>query len=78
MVVRSHPASLPYAYAVLDTTPHYRAVAHETGVLQGLILVKRDSPYKTLRDLKGARVAFPSLYSYGATDPSFRLRTRRA
>lgn len=57
----------PYAYAVLDSSAQYRAFAHETGVLEGLILVLKDSRYKTLGELKGARVAFPSPFSYGSS-----------
>lgn len=57
----------PYAYAVLDSSAQYRAFAHETGVLEGLILVLKDSRYKSLAELKGARIAFPSPYSYGSS-----------
>lgn len=57
----------PYVYAVLDAPPRHRALAREAGLLRGVILVRRDSALRALRDLKGARVAFPGPYSYGST-----------
>lgn len=57
----------PYFYAVLDKKKHYRAHAREDGSLQGIFIVAKDSPLKTLADLRGKRVAFPSPNSFAAT-----------
>lgn len=35
--------------------------------LDGLVVVRADSPYKTIQDLRGARVAFPAPNAFAAT-----------
>ena len=59
----------PYIYTVAHrAAAGYEAFAKERDKkLKGIIVVRRDSPYKTLRDLNNATLAFPSSSSFAAT-----------
>lgn len=51
----------PYHYTVFHTTLGYQAmVAERNRRLQGIVVVRKDSPYQTLAELRGMRIAFPS------------------
>lgn len=59
----------PYIYTVIHrAAAGYEAFAKERDKkLKGIIVVRRDSPYKTLRDLNNATLAFPDAASFAAT-----------
>lgn len=59
----------PYTYTVLHRAAGgYEAFAKERDKkLKGIIVVRRDSPYKTLRDLNNATLAFPAETAIAAT-----------
>src|SRR5471032_3593666 len=58
----------PYHYTVFNAKPGYRALARAKGErLRGIVVVRKDSPYKDLKDLSGATLAFPSYASFAAT-----------
>src|SRR5471032_2342910 len=51
----------PYHFTVFNAKPGYRALARDKGErLRGIVVVRKDSPYKDLKDLSGATLAFPS------------------
>lgn len=59
----------PYTYTVLHRAgPRYEAFAKERDKkLKGIIVVRRDSPYKTLSDLNTSTLAFPAATAIAAT-----------
>lgn len=58
----------PYHYVVFRGAPGYQAFAREKGVrIQGLIVVRQDSPIAKLEDLAGKTVAFPAPAAFAAT-----------
>lgn len=59
----------PYTYTVLHrAAPRYEAFAKERdNKLKGIIVVRRDSPYKALRDLSTSTLAFPAATAIAAT-----------
>ena len=58
----------PYHYVVYSENPGYRAVAHQSNhTLMGIMVVRTDSPYRTIDDLEGLQVAFPSPAAFGAS-----------
>lgn len=58
----------PYHYVVFHEIAAYRAFAIERGKkLNGVIVVRKDSPLRSLRDLGGQRIAFPSPAAFGAS-----------
>lgn len=58
----------PYHYVVFHNSPGYQAFAREKDArIQGLIVVKKDSPLATLEDLAGKTVAFPAPAAFAAT-----------
>lgn len=59
----------PYTYTVLHrSAPGYTAFAKEKDKkLTGIIVVRRSSPYKELRDLGGKAIAFPAASAIAAT-----------
>lgn len=58
----------PYHYVVFSGQPGYRAIAHRDDQrLSGLIVVRADAPYQSLRDLDGLRIAFPSPAAFAAS-----------
>ena len=56
----------PYHYAVMFSD-RYSAFARENIKLVGLLVVAKNSRYKSLQDLKDSRISFPSPLAYGAT-----------
>ena len=58
----------PADYVQRSSLPGYRAFAREAGVLlQGLVVVPRDSPVTRLDELAGATLAFPAPLAFAAT-----------
>jgi len=58
----------PYHYTVFHQAPGYVAFARQVGApLKGLIVVRKDAPIATLRDLDKRTVAFPSPAAFGAS-----------
>lgn len=57
----------PKAFATLAPAGQYRSFARADGMLQGLLAVAAHSDYKSLMDLNGKRVIFPTKGSYAAT-----------
>jgi phosphate/phosphite/phosphonate ABC transporter binding protein len=58
----------PYHYTVFHQAPGYVAFSRQAKrQLRGLIVVRKDSSIKALRDLNGLTVAFPSPAAFGAS-----------
>lgn len=58
----------PYHYTVFSQKPGYRAFAREQGRrLRGMVVVRKDSPLRSLADLAGRDIAFPAPASFAAT-----------
>jgi phosphonate transport system substrate-binding protein len=68
----------PYHYTVFHGKAGYQAFARQAKKrLQGVIVVRDDSPIKTLDDLAGAKFAFPSPAAFGASVlPRAEMRSR--
>lgn len=69
----------PYHYTVFHKRSGYQAFAHQADKrLQGLIVVRTDSPARGLADLDGQSVAFPSPAAFGASIlPRAEMRLRK-
>ena len=58
----------PYHYTVFSMDPGYRAFAKETNKrIQGIIVVKKDSPYQSIVELSGKTLAFPAPAAFAAS-----------
>lgn len=58
----------PVHYTIFSDAVGYQALAHQSDKrLRGLIVVRKDSPIRSLDDLEGATVAFPSPGAFGAS-----------
>jgi phosphonate transport system substrate-binding protein len=58
----------PYQYKLYSEKPGYRAFAREKGrPLEGIIIVRKDSPYRQLKDLEGATLIFPTPLAFAAS-----------
>ncbi len=57
----------PYQYTKFHRASGYEAFAREEGYLQGVIVVHRDSPLRSLADLRGKIVAFPAPTAFAST-----------
>lgn len=58
----------PYHFTVFNQKPGYAAIAKQKDkVIKGVIVVKKDSPMKTLTDLEGMTLAFPSPAAFAAS-----------
>jgi len=58
----------PYHYTVFSVSPGYRAFARETNKrIQGIIVVQKDSPYRSIDDLAGQTLAFPAPAAFAAS-----------
>lgn len=60
----------PSVYAL--SGKDYQAFAREDAKLHGILVVSRDSAWRSLKDLKGARLAFPGPAAYAATQLNMR------
>jgi phosphonate transport system substrate-binding protein len=57
----------PYHYTVFSDHPGYRAFARAKGErIKGIVVVPKDSPIKTLNDLSGKTLAFPTPAAFAA------------
>jgi phosphonate transport system substrate-binding protein len=58
----------PYHYSLYSARPGYRAFAREQGrPLTGVIIVRKDSPLKSLADLANRTVIFPTPLAFAAS-----------
>jgi phosphonate transport system substrate-binding protein len=58
----------PYHYTVFSVDPGYRAFAKETNKrIQGIIVVKKDSPIQSISELSGKTLAFPAPAAFAAS-----------
>lgn len=58
----------PYHFVVYNDRPGYRALARARGEqIRGLVVVRKDSPVRNLRDLSGTTLAFPTPAAFAAT-----------
>lgn len=58
----------PYHYVVFHKAVGYRAFAREQNrKLKGILVVKKDSPYRSLVDLAGKTVVFPAPAAFAAS-----------
>lgn len=58
----------PYHYKLYSDKPGYRAMAREKGrQLEGVIIVRKDSPVKRIKDLDGATLIFPTPLAFAAS-----------
>jgi len=49
-----------YYYAAVDRAVGYTPLVHEKDAkFEGIMVVRKDSPYKTMADLKGVQIAYP-------------------
>lgn len=58
----------PYHYTVFSTSPGYRALARAKGDrIKGILVVQKDSAIKSLADLNGKTLAFPTPAAFAAS-----------
>jgi phosphonate transport system substrate-binding protein len=58
----------PYHYTVFSVAPGYRAFARETDKhIQGIIVVQKESPFRSIDDLAGQTLAFPAPAAFAAS-----------
>lgn len=58
----------PYHYTVFSAHPGYRAVSRAKGErIKGVVVVQKDSPIKSLSDLSGKTLAFPTPAAFAAS-----------
>lgn len=58
----------PYHYTIFHQRPGYRAFAKEKDrLLRGIVVVRRDAPYRELADLHGQTLVFPAPAAFAAT-----------
>lgn len=58
----------PYHFTVARKDQGYRPLVRDgSRQLYGIIVVRKDSPFRTLEDLRGTQMAFPSPNALGAT-----------
>lgn len=58
----------PYHFTIFNTSPGYRAMVRaKDRSIRGLLVVRKDSQFKDLRDLAGKQLAFPSPAAFAAT-----------
>ena len=57
----------PYHQVMAKRAAGYVPLVRDSKVLTGVLLVRRDSPVRTLKDLSGAKLAFPAPNAFGAS-----------
>ena len=58
----------PYHYAVYSKSADYKAIAKQINKqIQGIIVVRKDSPIVSVEQLRGEKIAFPAPLSFAAT-----------
>jgi phosphonate transport system substrate-binding protein len=56
----------PY-YSVMYKKEYTPIIKDSSQKLNGILVVRKDSPYKTIKDLAGKRIAFPAPNAFGAS-----------
>lgn len=58
----------PYHFTIFNQEPGYQALAQQKDkLIKGVVVVRQDSDYRTLEDLKNTNIAFPSPAAFAAT-----------
>jgi phosphonate transport system substrate-binding protein len=57
----------PYHEVMAKRAAGYLPLVRDSKFLTGVLLVRRDSPVRTLKDLSGGKLAFPSPNAFGAS-----------
>lgn len=58
----------PYHFVVFNQSPGYQALAHQKNKrIKGIIVTHKDSPYQSLKELSGSKLAFPSPAAFAAS-----------
>jgi len=58
----------PYHFTVFNDSPGYKAIAHQANKsIQGILVVHKDSNLKSLENLNGSALAFPSPAAFAAS-----------
>jgi phosphonate transport system substrate-binding protein len=57
----------PYHQVMAKRAAGYVPLVRDNNPLTGILLVRRDSPVKTIKDLAGEKLAFPSPNAFGAS-----------
>ena len=57
----------PYHEVMAKRAAGYVPLVRDSKLLTGVLLVRRDSPVRTLKDLAGGKMAFPSPNAFGAS-----------
>ena len=57
----------PYHAVMAKKAQAYVPLLRDSKPLTGVLLVRKDSPYKTLKDLNGQKIAFPAPNAFGAS-----------
>ncbi|MDG4583209.1 MAG: phosphate/phosphite/phosphonate ABC transporter substrate-binding protein [Candidatus Competibacter sp.] len=58
----------PYQYTIFHQHPGYQVFAREKDrPLKGIVVVRRDAPYRELADLRGQTLVFPAPAAFAAT-----------
>jgi phosphonate transport system substrate-binding protein len=57
----------PYHQVMAKRAAGYMPLVRDNNPLTGILLVRRDSPVKTIKDLAGEKLAFPSPNAFGAS-----------
>ncbi len=58
----------PYHFTFFNKQVGYRAMVHRAGKgIQGLVVVRKDSPIQSLEELQGQKLAFPSPAAFAAS-----------
>ena len=58
----------PYHYTVFHQSPGYRAFAKQADrQIRGILVVRQDSPARSVTDLNGQQIAFPAPAAFAAT-----------
>lgn len=58
----------PYHYTVFHKKPGYESLAKEKSrMLKGILVIRKDSPIKNLKELNGATLVFPAPAAFAAS-----------
>lgn len=57
----------PYQFLVAKKSQGYRALVRDSANLEGILVVRRDSPIKNIHELNNQTIAFPSPNALGAS-----------
>jgi len=57
----------PYIVTKLKKTAGYEPIVRDSKMLSGILLVKKESPIRSVKDLQGKIIAFPTQTAFGAS-----------